>query len=127
MLPQDEEMAMRFARLLTPAVVALSTLSASLAREVPTRSTSDKCEKAVCAVGKKSADLQEMLESGLKARRPEEFAFIKRVVLLVEIRSLPEDLVRSTFQWARKKRPFPFPYFERGLKERAARLGINVQ
>ena len=29
----------------------------------------------------KSANLQQTLESGLRARRPEEFAFIKRVVL----------------------------------------------
>lgn len=72
------------------------------------------------------ADLQEQLEDGLLARLPTEFAFIGRVVRLVEGRRLPLGLVVSTFQWARRKRPYPFPYFERALRTRAARLGIAI-
>ncbi len=75
----------------------------------------------------KSVDLQEMLEKGLKARRPTEFAFIGRVVDQVEAGTLPLDLVRSTFDWARRKRPYPYPYFERALQVRAARLGLTVE
>ncbi len=78
------------------------------------------------APGKKSANLQQQLESGLRARRPEEFAFIDRVITMVKQGKLPETLVRSTFDWARDKRPYPYPFFERGLKVRAARLGIVV-
>jgi hypothetical protein len=79
------------------------------------------------SIGKKSANLEETLEAGLQARRPEEFAFLRRVVTMVEQRQLPEELVRSTFAWARRKRPYPFPFFERGLKLRAARIGITVK
>jgi hypothetical protein len=46
---------------------------------------------------------------------------------MVDQGKLPRDLVYSTFGWARKKRPYPFPYFERGLKKRAARIGIEVR
>ncbi len=72
------------------------------------------------------ADLQDQLESGLRARLPAEFAFIRRVVNLVETDRLPLDLVVSTFQWARRHKRYPFPYFERALRTRAARLGIAI-
>jgi hypothetical protein len=78
------------------------------------------------AMGAEVADLQEQLEDGLKARLPREFEFIDRVVSLVQQGRLPLDLVKSTFQWARAKRPYPFPYFERGLRLRAAKLGITL-
>jgi hypothetical protein len=39
---------------------------------------------------------------------------------------LPLELVVSTFRWARPKRPYGFPYFERALKVRAAKLGIEL-
>lgn len=83
--------------------------------------------RGLSPLGSKSATFQEQLEKGLRARRPEEFAFIARVVAMVQRRQLPLDLVRSTFDWARDKRPYPYPYFERGLKQRAARLGITVR
>jgi hypothetical protein len=75
----------------------------------------------------KTVTLQEMLEKGLQARRPAEFAFIDRVVQQVHNGTLPLDLVRGTFDWARNKRPYPYPYFERALKVRAARQGITVE
>lgn len=71
-------------------------------------------------------NFRQQLEQGLYARRPEEFAFIARVVRMVEENQLSRQLVDSTFQWARKKRPYPYVYFERGLKVRAARLGVPV-
>jgi hypothetical protein len=104
----------------------LFALIGVLAMGLPTV-PSHSAATATAAPGKKSADLREMLEAGLKARRPEEFAFIKRVVAQVQTGELPQDLVRSTFDWARYKRPYPFPYFERGLKVRAAQRGIVVQ
>jgi hypothetical protein len=72
------------------------------------------------------ANLQDQLESGLLAGRPVELVFISRVVTLVEQDALPLPLVLSTYQWARPKKPRPFPYFERGLRIRAARIGIQL-
>jgi hypothetical protein len=88
--------------------------------------TNEPARPASRPLSRKSADLQEMLESGLKARRPVEFEFIALVVRRVEEGRLPESLVRGTFFWARHKRPFPFPYFERGLKARILRLRIDA-
>ncbi len=79
------------------------------------------------AIGAKSATLKDTLERGLRARRPVEFAFLERVVTMVDQNKLPVDLVRSTFDWARDKQPYPYPYFERALKLRAAQQGIIVQ
>ena len=77
-------------------------------------------------VAVKAADLKDQLEKGLKARRPSEFAFIARVVRLVERERLPRSLVEGTFLWARPKRPRPYQYFERAMRIRARRLGINL-
>lgn len=71
-------------------------------------------------------DLEQTLKSGLKARRPVEFEFIRLVVLKVKANELPIELVQSTFLWARRQAAIPYPYFERGLRERAARLGISL-
>ena len=94
---------------------------------LPVPELPDVVTPATAAPPRKSANLKETLESGLRARRPEEFAFLQRVITMVDEGRLPVDLVRSTFDWARDKRPYPYPYFERGLKIRAARLGITVQ
>lgn len=74
-------------------------------------------------------DLKDQLEKGLKARRPAELAFIAHVVVLVETKKLPLPLVKSVFQWARKrgaKTNYPFPYFKRALRIRAKKLGIII-
>ncbi len=72
------------------------------------------------------ADLEDQLNAGLLCRRPVEFAFIAHVVGLVDEGVLPLQLVKETFQWARKKRPFPFVYFERALRIRAAAIGVTI-
>ena len=73
------------------------------------------------------ADLKGELEAGLKARLPNEFAFVAQVVSLVDNGQLPLDMVKSTFVWAVRKRPYaPFPYFERAMRLRAAELGITL-
>jgi hypothetical protein len=74
-------------------------------------------------------DLKDQLEKGLKARRPTDFAFLAKVILLVEMNKLPLPEVKAIFQWARKrgaKTNYPFPYFERALKIRAKKLGIII-
>ena len=66
------------------------------------------------------SSLKDTLEKGLKARRPEEFAFIAKVIDLVEQGKLTEKLVRGTFRWAQRQDDHkPFPYFERAIKLRA--------
>ena len=75
------------------------------------------------------ADLKDQLENGLKARLPADFAFISKVVTLVEQEKLPLGMVKAVFQWARKKgvtNNYPFPYFQRALKIRAKKLGIVI-
>ena len=75
---------------------------------------------------RKSIRLKEQLETGLKARRPAEFAFIGRVVRLVDAGILPRRVVDGTFLWARGKRRHPFQYFERAMKVRAKRFRIKL-
>ncbi len=70
--------------------------------------------------------LREQLKLGLKARREVEFEYIDTVVQRVENKTLPLELVRSIFLWARKKKPYPFQYFQRGLRIRAMQLGITA-
>jgi hypothetical protein len=71
-------------------------------------------------------DLQTTLQTGLKARRPEEFAFISQVVDMVGDGTLPRSVVITSFLWARRHKPYPFPYFEFGLQAQAAQLGVNI-
>ena len=77
-------------------------------------------------VGVQVANLKQQLEAGLRIQRPQDFAFIDRIVVMVENKQLPLDMVKSTFAWARKKEAYPFIYFERGLQARAARRGISI-
>ena len=72
-------------------------------------------------------DLKTMLEKGLRARRPSEFAFIQRVVTLVNQGRLPIGLVETSFLWARPKRPYPMPFFEQTLEVRAKKVGIDLK
>ncbi len=74
----------------------------------------------------KKPALKDELEKGLKARLPAEFKFVETVVGMVDAGTLPLDLVESTFLWARRKQPYPFPYFVRGLRLRAAKIGIDI-
>lgn len=66
------------------------------------------------------------IKAGLRTATPEENGFVDRVVGLAQAGTLPPQLVESTFQWARKKPNFRFQYFKRGMKVRAAQLGISL-
>jgi len=72
-------------------------------------------------------DLEMTLKKGLLCRRPIEFEFIDIVVDAVAKNVLPIDLVYSTFIWARRKRPYPFVYFRRALRMRAAARDIDFE
>ncbi len=74
-----------------------------------------------------TVDLKTMLENGLRARRKADLAFIGAVVVRVEEGQLPERLVKSTFEWARRKNPrFPFPFFHRALVIQSKKLGVAI-
>ena len=70
--------------------------------------------------------LKDTLDKGLKARLPEEFAFVDHVVKLVDHGRLSRELVQSTFLWARKKSKHQFQYFEHGLRLRAEEAGVHL-
>ena len=69
--------------------------------------------------------LKDQLNTGLLARTPQERKFNDKVVGLVQEGKLPISLVQSTFFWARRKQPYPMPYFERALRIRAKNAGIK--
>jgi hypothetical protein len=91
-----------------------------------------------CATAdQQQATLNELLRSVLKCRRPEEFAYIDLVTQKVDAGDLPVALVLSMMKWARKraadetkagrrKSDIPFPYFQQGLKLRAAEIGVDL-
>jgi hypothetical protein len=73
------------------------------------------------------ADFHETLKFGLKCRLPSEFAFVDLVVLKVDQGLLPKDLVLSQFNWSREQSAkIPFPYFQFGMRKRAAALGVDL-
>jgi hypothetical protein len=79
------------------------------------------------AEGSGVASLRDTLRSGLRCRRPEEFAFVDLVVERVDDNELPKEMVLSMFNYARDRRPkLPFPYFEVGLRKRAAAIGVEL-
>jgi len=71
-------------------------------------------------------DLKTQLETGLKARRPVEFAYINQIVKLVEAGTLPRSLVTSTFIWARRMPSRQLQYFQFALQARAKRLNVKL-
>ena len=95
---------------------------------IPVASFSERFAQRASAedAGVDLAELQDRLEFGLRARLPREYRFLRKVVALVKLRRIPVELVLSTYHWARKKRPHPFPYFMRALQIRVAELGIRL-
>jgi hypothetical protein len=102
-------------------LAAVASLFCFGTRALPAQEqTSSSLGKAAGTTFKKT------LEAGLRARRPQEFAFIARVVTLVENGTLPRSLVESTFFWARRQGRYPVLYFEAGLRLRAKRIGVML-
>jgi hypothetical protein len=67
------------------------------------------------------ASLQDQLEKGLRARRPSEFQFLARVVVLVNQGRLTREVVQGTFRFVTKKyrdRKYLVPVFEQALRKR---------
>jgi hypothetical protein len=77
------------------------------------------------------AGLKDQLEKGLKCRRPQEFAFVQAVLVKVDNGDISRQMVVETFAFARKKatqvgHKYAFPYFQRGLEERAKLAGTPL-
>jgi len=76
--------------------------------------------------GQQTTTLKEKLNDGLKARLPEQFAFVDQVVSLVNKGRLPRSVVESTFLWAMDKPRLQFEYFQFGLRRRAKAFGVDL-
>jgi hypothetical protein len=75
----------------------------------------------------KLPSLEDRLNSGLKCRRQDEFAFVGQVAQRVQTGKIPEALVLQTMQWSLKKNPrFPFFYFQFAVKKQASALGVTL-
>jgi len=72
------------------------------------------------------ANLKTQLQSILRARRPEDFAFINLVVAKVDAGDLPRPVVNAAFNYARAKKPYPYPYFEESMKRMARKVGVDL-
>lgn len=70
--------------------------------------------------------LREMLAKGLKARRPQEFAFVDEVVAAVDEGALPRKEVEQVFLWARHQPRYPFQYFQFAMTKKARRYGVRL-
>lgn len=79
------------------------------------------------AAAQEIAELKEQLKNGLLVTRPEDQLYIDHVVQMVQQEVLPIELVKSTFQWARRKKTsYPVLYFRKGLEIRAAEIGVKI-
>ena len=78
--------------------------------------------------------LRDQLVKGLRATTEGDFAFIDKVIILVEQGKLPRRVVDGTFLWARQRaerhswarRLRPMVYFQPALTLRAKRIGAQL-
>jgi hypothetical protein len=76
-------------------------------------------------IGTTRVSLSVQLEKGLRAMRPQDFAFLRVVEAKVEDDELPIGLVNQAFLYARKQRAFRVQYFEKVLRLLAKRQGVE--
>lgn len=75
--------------------------------------------------GTTKVSLRVQLERGLRAMRPQDFAFLNVVLAKVDDGTLPQSLVEQSFLWARHKRAYRVQYFEKVLRLLAQRQGVK--
>ena len=68
------------------------------------------------------------IRAGLRTADPNEVAYVRYIVTLVEQGRLPRAMVEATFQWARRSAPYPkkFQYFKHGLITQARTIGVDL-
>lgn len=72
---------------------------------------------------------ERQLRAVVEARLVEEREFVAQVTYLIQQDQLPKQLVDSSWQWVRTRRPgtnSPFVYFERVLRLRAEKAGFLI-
>jgi hypothetical protein len=69
----------------------------------------------------------DQMKVALRTATVEENGFIQSVLDAVDLGVLPEELVQSTFLWARKKPKHKFQYFKYGIILRAAEIGVTLK
>jgi hypothetical protein len=74
-----------------------------------------------------SVTLHDRLTGVLKPRTEKERLFVNYVVARVENGQLPVEIVNAAFNYARNKKPYPFPYFQQVLPRIAAQAGYPLQ
>jgi hypothetical protein len=68
----------------------------------------------------------DIMKVALHTATPQEDGFIEYVLAKVDKGTLPLELVKSTFLWAKKKPRKKFFYFREGMILRAAQQGITL-
>lgn len=73
------------------------------------------------------SDLYTTLVNTLRAVRPDQRAWVARVVRFVDSGQLPKASVVSAMRWARKRHPqYPYPYFVQAARVIARRYHIAL-
>lgn len=77
--------------------------------------------------GVRKITFKQMLTTGLKCRRPEEFDYVDEIVAMVDLGYLDKHMVLGTFFYARQQSGhIPLPYFQQALQDRARKDGKVV-
>jgi len=108
--------------------LALALIGVSVVVDLATRQVGQAAQNKD-ATGSGVASLKDQLEKGLRARRPVEFQFVRRVAQLVDSGDLTVQFVQGSFSWTVKKyekRKYLVPYFEQVLRQRAKAEKITV-
>jgi len=104
------------------AIVAAIVVAAVTAAPCPARAD----DSPRTGGGAEVISLEDQLKTGLRTRRPEEEEFVEEIVRLVNAGRLPRKVVESTYFWAvNRRQTYPFPAFERALRLRAEKLGVD--
>ncbi len=71
--------------------------------------------------------LEDQLVAGLRATRPDQRAFLRKIAEHVEKGAMDKVRVNAIFDWSRKVNPkYPFPYFERAMRFDAKKTGLDL-
>ena len=115
-------------------VASTVVLLAVLAIPLGAQQVGSSASSATGPMQGRQVGLRDQLRVGLRALSASDFAFIDKVVMLVNQGKLPRRLVDGTFLWARKRverytgrwTPRPMIYFRPALILRARRIGVRL-
>lgn len=106
-------------RLLISAVFSLTILAATANAQIGPPSSP--------VGGTRVPTLQEVLVNNLRATLPEQQQFLNFVVQKSNDGKLDKGLVLALMRYSqRRNQQFPFPYFERAMRQQAAKRGVTL-